>query len=276
MTNSNPKITTEMIGPAEAKEILEHHNAQNRAFKRKSINQYTRAMRQGEWTFIGDPIRFDRGGELLDGQNRLAAVIESGIPQTFVVIRNLEPDSQRYMDSGVKRSPADQLKIEGVAHPNEVAQIAALVMHWKGNDLPGMNIKYSTFEIVEFVEANTNAVEAAATHARALYHATRASKGTSGAVYFMAAEAAGAETASEFFGLLTSGAGLDNGSPVLLLRNKLIYWASTKARSRERAEILYFYVRCWNGWRKNEKLERLQLPRDSRGVVTMGDLRMRG
>lgn len=272
---SNPKITTEIIGPDEAKDILDNHNAQNRAFKKKSISQYARAMREGEWTFIGDPIRFDRGGELLDGQNRLAAVVESGCPQTFVIVRNLEPDSQRYMDSGVKRSPADQLKIEGVAHPRESAQIASLVMHWQGLDLPHMNIKYSTFEVVEFVEANTNGIEAAAKHSAALYHTTRATKATSGAVYFMAAEIAGAEAASEFFGLLTTGAGLASGSPVLLLRNKLIFWASTSGQKPTRGDQLFYYVRCWNGWRKGEVLERLQLPRGTGGAIRMSDLKMR-
>lgn len=275
--SSNPKITTEVIGPDEAALILANHNDQNRTLTPGTVKKYARAMLKDEWAFIGDPIRFDRGGELLDGQHRLAAVVEAGVPQTFVIVRNLEPESQRYMDAGRKRSAADQLKIDGVRHPNESSQIAALVMHWEANDLPNININYSAFEVVDFAEANSNAIESAALHARALYHTTRATKSTSGAVYYKAAEAAGAEAASEFFGLLTTGAGLDTGSPILLLRNKLIFWASVKAnRKPPQGDQLFYYVRCWNGWRKGEKLERLQLPRDSRGVVTMADLRMRG
>jgi hypothetical protein len=271
----NPKISTELIGPEEAAEILKNHNAQNRALKPKAIAQYARAMADGEWTFIGDPIRFDRGGELLDGQNRLTAVVKSGCAQSFVIVRNLEPDTQRYMDAGVRRSAADQLKIEGVAHPRESAMIASLVMHWQGEDLPHMNIKYSTFEIVEFVESNTNGIEAAAKHSTALYHTTRATKGISGAVFFMAAETAGAGVASEFFGLLTTGAGMVTGSPALLLRNKLISWASTSGRKPERAEVIFYYVRCWNGWRRGEELERLQLPRGTNGAIRMSDLKLR-
>lgn len=271
----NPKITTEIIGPEEAADILDNHNAQNRTIKPKTLAQYVRSMQADEWEFVGDPIRFDRGGELLDGQHRLLAVVKSKRPQQFVIVRNLEPDTQRYMDTGAKRSAADQLKIEGVALPRESAQIATLVMHWQGHDLPHMNIKYSNFEIVEFVEGNTNGIEAAAKHAAALYHATRATKGLSGAVYFMAAETAGTDTAAEFFGLLVTGAGLAAGSPVLLLRNKLIFWASTSGRKPERAEQLYFYVRCWNGWRKGEELERLQLPRGTQGSIRMSDLKLR-
>lgn len=274
----NPKITTEVIGPDEARKILDEHNAQNRTVKRKTVVQYTRSMKADEWEFVGDPIRFDRSGELLDGQHRLLAVVASGCPQTFVIVRNLEPDTQRYMDAGVKRSAADQLKIEGMAHPRDSAQIASLVMHWKGDDLPYMNIKYSTFEVVEFAECNIDGIESAAMHARTLYHATRATKAISGAAHFMAAEASNATTANEFFNLLITGAGLATGSPVLLLRNKLIFWASSnnRAMARQRHEILYFYVRCWNGWRKGEKLERLQLPRDSGGTITVADLKMRG
>jgi hypothetical protein len=269
---SNPKITTEVIGPEEAKAILDNHNDQNRTLTKNTVDKYAREMTRGEWAFIGDPIRFDRGGELLDGQHRLAAVVKSGCPQTFVIVRNLEPETQRYMDSGRKRSAADQLKIDGVRNPRECAMIAAMVMHWQGHDLPHMNISYSAAEVVEFAEANSNAIEAAAAHALALYRATRAAKGTSGAVYYMAAEAAGATLASEFFQLLTSGAGLANGSPVLVLRNKLIYWASTTGRAPEPGERLYYFVRTWNGWRSGEELERLQLPRGTGGAIRMSDL----
>lgn len=271
---ANPKITTEVLGPAEARDILDNHNAQNRSLKPKTVSQYARAMQLGEWAFIGDPIRLDRGGELLDGQHRLAAVVASGCPQTFVVVRNLEPDTQRYMDAGVKRSAADQLRIEGMPSPVESAQVASLVMHWQASDLQAMQVKYSTFEIVEFTESNMDNIEAAVMHAVTLHRAVRAPKATSGAVYFMAAQVAGPTQASEFFGLLSSGAGLDTGSPILLLRNKLIYWASTKARPN-RLDSLFYFVRCWNGWRRGDKLQRLQLPRDSQGLVTMADLRMK-
>lgn len=265
MASNEPKITTETIGPEEAAEILATRNKRNRALSAKTVNEYGRQMTAGTFPFIADPIRFDRDGNLIDGQHRLAAVVGSGQPQMFVIVRNLDPETQKYIDSGRKRSAADQLRIEGMSSPSVAASIGRFVMHWQAGDLPGFNIKFSTAEVVDFVESHLHWIEAGSAHAKGLYRAARASQAISGATYFMAREVADAETADTFFNLLTSGAGLDTGSPILLLRNKLIYLSSggNRGKKAERPELAYFYVRAWNGWRRNEELTKLQLPSGS-------------
>jgi hypothetical protein len=262
---SEPKITTEVIGPEEAADILANRNKRNRAISPKTVNEYARQMAAGEFPFIADPVRFDHDGNLIDGQHRLAAVVGSGQPQQFVIVRNLDPETQKYMDAGRKRTATDQLRIEGMPSPSVAASIGRFVMHWQAGDVPGFNTKFSTAEVVDFVESNLDRIEAASAHARGLYRATRSSQAISGASYFMAREVADAETADVFFNLLVSGAGLDTGSPILLLRNKLIYMSSGGSRSKkaERPELAYFYVRAWNGWRRNEELTKLQLPSGS-------------
>lgn len=265
MTSHEPKITTEMIGPEEAADILATRNKRNRALSPKTVNEYARQMKAGEFPFIADPVRFDRNDNLIDGQHRLAAVVGSGQPQMFVIVRNLDPDTQKYMDAGRKRTATDQLRIEGMPSPSVAASIGRFAMHWQAGDLPGFNTKFSTAEVVDFVESNLDRIEAASAHARGLYRATRSSQAISGASYFMAREVADADAVDEFFNLLVSGAGLDTGSPILLLRNKLIYMSSGNNRSKkaERPELAYFYVRAWNGWRRNEELTKLQLPSGS-------------
>lgn len=255
-----PKITEEMIGPEEALEILTEHNAQNRTLSPRTVARYARAMRDGEWQFVGDPIRFDRSGELLDGQHRLAAVMDSGCPQKFVIVRNLEPDSQRYMDGGRKRTAADQLRIEGMKNAYVAAGIANHIMHWQGGDMVHMSTSFSTFEIVEFVELHIDDIEVAVTHAVAVHKACRTGQAVPGAGYFMARQAAGPELASEYFNALSGGLGLSTGSPILLLRNKLIYWSMNRVKL-ERAETAYFLARTWNAWRQGKELTKLQRPR---------------
>ncbi|HZA71489.1 MAG TPA: hypothetical protein VE476_01105 [Propionibacteriaceae bacterium] len=271
MTSSEPKITTEIIGPEEAQDILDNHNARNRSLSMKTVQQYARAMKLGAFPFIADPIRFDRNGNLLDGQHRLAAVVMSECPQTFVIARNLDRDWQKYMDSGRKRSVADQLRIEGMPRPTVAASIARFVMHWQNGDVPGLNIKFSTAEVVDFVENNLDRIEAASTHAQNLYRATRTSQAISGAAYYTAREVADVALADEFMNQLVSGAGLATDSPILMLRNKLIYMSSG-GRKVDRPELAYFYARAWNGWRRNEKLSKLQLPVG--GTLNAAHLRM--
>jgi hypothetical protein len=271
---SEPKITTETIGPEDAKDILDNRNKRNRAISPKTVSEYARQMAANEFPFIADPIRFDRNDNLIDGQHRLAAVVASECPQTFVIVRNLDPDTQKYMDAGRKRTATDQLRIEGMPSPSVAASIGRFVMHWQAGDVPGFNTKFSTAEVVDFVESNLDRIEAASAHARALYRATRSSQAISGGSYFMAREVAPAAVADEFFNLLVTGAGLDTGSPILMLRNKLIYLSSGANRSKkaERPELAYFYVRAWNGWRRNEELTKLQLPVG--GTLGMAHLRM--
>lgn len=267
-----PKITEETIGPDEALEILTEHNAQNRTLSPRTVARYARAMRDGEWEFVGDPIRFDRSGELLDGQHRLAAVMDSGCPQKFVIVRNLEPSSQRYMDGGRKRTAADQLRIEGMKNAHAAAGIANHIMHWQGGDMVHMSTSFSTFEIVEFVELHVDDIEAAVHHAAAVHKTCKTGQAVPGAAYFMAREAAGIEPASEFFNSVSAGLGLTTGSPVLLLRNKLIYWATVRTKL-QRAELAYFFARTWNAWRKGEELTKLQRPRGT--DIAESHLRMR-
>lgn len=272
MGSSSPKVTTEMIGPEDAAFILENHNKRNRSLTPKTVAEYARAMTNDEWRFIGDPIRFDKNGDLLDGQQRLAAIVESGCPQQFVVIRNLEKDDQRYMDGGRKRTAIDQLRIEGMPNAAVAAGIAALYLHWTADDLPWNNIKFSTFEIVEWVENNLDSVEAACKHADTLYRSTRASKSIVGAAYLIFCQARDVETATEFINLVGSGVGLDTGSPILLLRQKMIFWASLRHGQRPtRHEMFYFVIRTWNAWRKGEKMTKLQIP--AGGEITMAHLR---
>jgi hypothetical protein len=268
-----PKITTELIGPDEARTMLAEHNPRNRTLSPRTVARYARAMREDEWQFVGDPIRFSRDGELLDGQHRLAAVADSGCAQTFVIVRNLEPDSQRYMDAGRKRTAADQLRIEGMKNAHAAAGIANHIMHWLGGDMVHHSTSYSTFEIVEFVESNLDDVEAAVAHAAAIHRLGRMGQAVPGAAYFMARQATDVETAGEFFAALAVGTGLEPGSPILLLRNKMIDWATTRTKL-ERAELAFFLTRCWNAWRKGEKLTKLQRPRGSE--ITESALTMRG
>lgn len=274
MGSAEPKVTREVIGPEDAAYILEHKNKRNRSIAKKTVDEYARAMTNNEWRFVGDPIRFDENGDLLDGQQRLAAVAQSGCAQEFLVIRNLDRSTQKFMDGGRKRSVIDQLRIEGMSNAAVAAGIANLYMHWQADDLPWFNIKFSTFEIVDWITLHLDSIEAAGQHANTLYRATRASQSVTGACYLAFCEAADVETATEFINAVGSGAGLTTGSPVLLLRQKMIEWANRRHTQRPaRHEMLYFVVRAWNAWRKGEQLAKLQLP--AGGEINMSHLQAR-
>lgn len=89
------KITAkvETITPDIAKTML-GENVNNRRISHDNVNMFAREMRNGEWRFNGEAIKFSKDGRLLDGQHRLLAVIAADKPLTTLVIRGLEDETQ--------------------------------------------------------------------------------------------------------------------------------------------------------------------------------------
>lgn len=92
-----------------AEEITSKPSTNYRRVKQKVVDMYAKDMKNGNWTFCGDSIKFDKDGNCIDGQHRLRAIIKSKKPQMFIRIDGLDPESAKTMDSGFKRSINDYL-----------------------------------------------------------------------------------------------------------------------------------------------------------------------
>lgn len=123
------KYQIQKITPEEAKEILKNHNSKNyRKRKPNVINLYTKEITEGRWMFNGDTIRFDSNGELIDGQNRLEAIVKSNIPLEFIVVEGLDPECSQTIDIGYKRSAEDYLKKFASMYENGATAVVKLAM----------------------------------------------------------------------------------------------------------------------------------------------------
>ena len=122
------KITAkvETITPEIAKTML-GENVNNRRISRDNVNLFAREMRNGEWRFNGEAIKFGKDGRLLDGQHRLLAVIAADKPLTTLVIRGLEDETQQTMDSGKTRTLGDVLTLRGEKNSTQLASLARAV-----------------------------------------------------------------------------------------------------------------------------------------------------
>lgn len=101
-----------IITPDLASELLKLNMENNRGMTVGVINKYAREMSEGQW-LLSDPLKFSVGGELVDGQHRLSAVIKSGFPQVFVVILGYPKASAEVLDQGKKRNARDIACIRG-------------------------------------------------------------------------------------------------------------------------------------------------------------------
>ena len=120
------------VTPEQAKIWLTYHNEGNRWIKPNAVKHYSRMMKEGTWGGTNVAV-FDNTGNLIDGQHRLSAVVECGIPQVFQIIKGAERKAQNYFDTGKPRTSADALSMSG-STKNQTFIAAGLMLHYHWMD----------------------------------------------------------------------------------------------------------------------------------------------
>lgn len=103
----------ETVTPEKAAEYLTH-NKGNRPVKTGEVEQLARAIKDGRFRLTHQGIAFDENGVLIDGQQRLNAVVMAGRPIRIYVTRGVPVGSVQAVDRGIVRSPRDVMVISGV------------------------------------------------------------------------------------------------------------------------------------------------------------------
>lgn len=86
------------VNPARAAEMLSA-NTSNRTLSRSTVRSFAQGMGRGEWLVTHQGIAFDTNGVLVDGQHRLAAVIEADVPVEMTVFTDVEPGTFDVLDT---------------------------------------------------------------------------------------------------------------------------------------------------------------------------------
>jgi len=143
-------------------------NVSNRHVRPKDVEKYARSMstkgKDGKplWGMCTDPIVFDWDGNLIDGQHRCLAQVLTKTTREWLVYRNVPPETQRNINTGIPRAPYDQLRFQG--HGNAV--ILASVARWgwlleHGQATTG-TAKVANEEIIDMVERHPDLTHSAA------------------------------------------------------------------------------------------------------------------
>jgi len=259
------------IGADEAHDLL-GRNTNNRPMKHNAVERYAQDMLLGRWLMAGEPIKVGWDGVLLDGQNRLAAVLKvceerPGFTVPMVLVEGLEPESQDVMDTGVGRSAADQLIRGGAGYASCIAATTRLVLQFDSeNGLLGPRLGASNIEVIQFARAHPELEE----QAHRAYQ-LRAMEGLSFPSVFAAAlhiiERAGSDEAvvEEFFRQVSTGANLAEDSPALAYRNRMTSARAGRETVRN-TQSLDMMLRAWNAWRGGEPMRRMVVRPLGKGV----------
>lgn len=131
------KVAITKITPRMAQNWLDHNNPHNRALSESTVSKLVAAVKHGEFIQNGEPICFDRNGDLTNGQHRLVMITRVGKPFTMVVVTDLDPKAFTTYDTGKRRSGADVLSIVGEKNCPTLACAIQMVLQYQRNRVLG-------------------------------------------------------------------------------------------------------------------------------------------
>jgi hypothetical protein len=143
---------TEIITPEIARRYLAANHC-NRNLSRPHVIRLVNAMLSGEFHHTHQGIAFDEFGNLIDGQHRLSAIVESGTSQPMQVTRGISSRSRSMVDGQIRpRRISDSLMMEGhdLSHKDMVA-MARMWLELEGNRSPAIH------EIRNFLDLHRDA-----------------------------------------------------------------------------------------------------------------------
>lgn len=105
-------------------------NRTNRPIRRAWVKKLAEIIKDGEWEVTHQGIAFDIDGNLQDGQHRLHAIVESGVPVAMYVTTGASLKAFTVIDQGVKRSTGDILRVSPVV-ASSVNKIATMIGNGK-------------------------------------------------------------------------------------------------------------------------------------------------
>jgi hypothetical protein len=249
------QVTQELITPKKAQELLKL-NKRNRTLRPRYVMQLARAIQQGEWQADNPQPIIVNGKQLITGQHRLSAVVETGIAVKMWVARGAPTKVAETIDTGVAINLTDKLKMDGESYAPVLAGVLRQLFQYEregilGGKLSG-RITPSHNELLKVLERWPDARDATHNMARRMTHKDLRNTGSPSllATAYCVLTRIDAEDAEEFFESLLTGAELGIGNPILALRRMMV-----ESRRKPQPRVLgACLVKAWNGWRAGDTI----------------------
>jgi hypothetical protein len=220
------------VTPELAEELL-RRNRSNRKVSLQTVRKYLNAMRRGEWRATGQALLVNTDGNAEDLQHRCLASYFGGVTFPSFIITDVPAaaDTFAYIDDNKPRSAADALQTSGMNGLSpHIAAAIKLAWKYENNALAIMNAKTKKIEelsirqVLDFSRANPTLAEAAhfliSNHTKAL--AVIGHKGVATFFAWKVTALHSVQVLHDFLYPLGTGANLEETSPILALRNRLL------------------------------------------------------
>lgn len=231
-------VSIEKVNPQLASEWLANRLPEQRKVREAHVKRLASDMSLGKFKVSFDCIGFinDR---LANGQHRLEALVLSGKPQSFIVLRTNDIDLFKVTDAGIKRQVSDGL--HGVNNALVVAAASRWVRNYElgiltvnahsshGAEYKRAGHAASQIELIEYAEDHKDILQECATFCHSLYQSSRLIPSSiTTALMVIAADKGHKKEAESFITSLYNGEG--NSSSAHDMRNRLIVNKGARAK----------------------------------------------
>lgn len=146
------------VTPEMAQELLKNNHPNNRRPKWGKIQQYANDMASGLWKLTHQGIAIDKDGWLVDGQNRLQAVLDSGKSVPMLVVTGVQTRSMVATDCNATRSAPDAARVAGKPFGKNEGSRASTIKFMMGGMLK-TSLRPTHQEIIAFSEKHKKALD---------------------------------------------------------------------------------------------------------------------
>jgi hypothetical protein len=252
------------ITPALAAEILEERNFEdNRKISKPWVTYLARQMKTGLWRLNGEPLIFDKRDNLLNGQHRLSAVVESGKTIVFPVFIGAAKAAFTTMDQGRNRSAGQVFGMKGEKSGFLLAALCRKVYCWENDGHLGGKRKISPDELQRVLTAKPE-LRISAAIARNVNSEVPVDGSMVAFTHWLFSQS-NKRRATAFFESLATSEASYKGDPVIVLRRRLFREREKNRRRWGATELLAIFVRAWNYYCKDASIKNLAIKPDRDG-----------
>jgi hypothetical protein len=273
-----------MITPEDARDILAFRRLPRERFlTERTVEKYKRDMETGvfygplhtikfglndkslpEDQFIpdlpeGEPIEYD-------GQHRLRAIVLTGMPQTLTVMFNVPPEAHGNIDDNRVRRMSDQLRFKGEDLAPQLERLINRAHAWNSGKRTYSGHVQPTVQEAERFVADDPSLRDAVTIA-STFKADKLATPTALAFLYWVIRHESKQShlpnrMLEFFTDLHTGANMDEGDPVLVLRDRLREeFHSKEPQLRRTHNQIHMGIASWNHRAKGTKVSFFRVPK---------------
>lgn len=233
-------------------------NTNNRPLAPQRVEMLRNEIEAGRWKETHQGIAFNKDGDLLDGQHRLAAIIAAGKSVFMTATFGLEDSAVLAIDTGKTRSNGDILGLNGYMDGARLAAAARLAMQleaiWNNNGKAvGKAFRPTPAMIAAWVKANPDMVGCVKVGIDFQNAMKRGGTGAAAASAFFMLKATDMATVTKFFTKVTSGIGVHSeDDPIYHLRKHMI------ANQRfEGLTLAAYLIKAFNSWVNGKPMHKL-------------------